>query len=187
DFQHTASGRSPKYFADQDGAFEVWPCKKRRGRCLRQVITKLPISWGLTPDPFTMLGNAKWTDYQVSSDVMLTGAGDVTLLGRIDSADFFEDGHARWPSAYVLWVDHDGAWKLLSTQYKHPAVTLASGKIAFRLSAWHHLALQFRGSAIRATIDRSQVANVTDATHKKGMVGIGSGWNRAEFDNFAVR
>ncbi|HTV55567.1 MAG TPA: galactosylceramidase, partial [Terriglobia bacterium] len=37
-FDRTPSGRSPKYFADQDGAFEVWPCQSRPGRCLRQVI-----------------------------------------------------------------------------------------------------------------------------------------------------
>jgi hypothetical protein len=186
-FEQTPSRRSPKYFADQDGAFEVWPCGKRPGRCLRQVITKMPISWGLTPDPFTMLGNSNWTDYAVSSDVMLQGAGDVTLLGRIDSADFFAGHHARWPSAYILLVHSGGAWELLSAEYKHPTITLASGRIPFRLNAWHHLALEFKGSAIRATIDHSRVAVVTDSIHKSGMAGIGSGWNQAEFDHFEVR
>jgi hypothetical protein len=186
-FAHTPSGHSPKYFADQDGAFEVWPCRKRPGRCLRQVITKMPIPWGITPDPLTMLGDSNWTDYEVSSDVMLAGPGDVTLMGRIDSADFFKDGHARWPSAYILLVRSGGGWELISTEYKHPTVTLASGRIPFRLDTWHHLALEFKGSAIRAMIDGSQVARVTDAAHTKGMVGIGSGWNHAEFDHFTVR
>jgi hypothetical protein len=187
DYEHTAFGRSPKYFADQDGAFEVWPCRKRRGRCLVQVITRLPISWGIAPDPFTMLGDSRWTDYEVSSDVMLAGAGDVTLLGRIDSADFFKDGHARWPSAYILVVHQDGGWRLLSAEYKRPTTTLASGKVPFSLNTWHHLLLDFKGSHIRALIDRSQVASVTDMTHTHGMAAIGSGWNRAEFDNFMVR
>jgi hypothetical protein len=186
-FASTPSGRSPKYFADQDGAFEVWPCQHRPGRCLRQVITKMPIPWGLTPDPFTMLGNSNWTDYEVGSDVMLKGTGHVTLLGRIDSADFFEDGHARFPSAYVLLVHSGGRWELLSTRYKHPTVKLASGRVPFRLNVWHHLALEFKGLAIRATIDRSEVAHVTDATHKKGIVGIGSGWNVAEYDHFTLQ
>jgi hypothetical protein len=186
-FAQTPSGRSPKYFADQDGAFEVWPCKSRSGRCLTQVITKMPIPWGLTPAPFTMLGAENWTDYEVSSDVMLPGSGDVTLLGRIDSADFFAGHQDRWPSAYILMVHSGGNWTLLSAEYKHPTVTLASGRVPFRLNTWHHLALDFKGSTIRAVIGRSQVAHLTDTTHKRGMVAIGSGWNRAEFHDLTVR
>ena len=187
DFQHTAIGASPKYFSDQDGAFEVRPCKGRSARCLTQVVTRRPIPWGITPDPFTMLGDAGWTDYVVSSDAMLGGGGDVTLLGRIDSANFFADGHALWPSAYILSVERGGAWRLLNAQYRRPTLTLASGKVPFRLSTWHHMALAFSGTTIRVAIDRLQVAKVRDTTHKKGMVGIGSGWNRAEFDHFEVR
>lgn len=186
-FESTTPGTSPKYFSDQDGAFEVWPCTKRPGRCLFQVITRMPIPWGLTPDPFTMLGSAKWTDYEVSADVNLTQAGDVTLLGRIDSANFFLGHHARFPSGYILVINRTGAWKLLSTAYKQPTVTLASGKVSFPLNTWHHVALRFKGTSIQAIIGRSQVAAVTDPRHKNGMVGIGSGWNKAEFDNFAVR
>ncbi|MGH9398095.1 MAG: family 16 glycoside hydrolase [Terriglobia bacterium] len=186
-FDQTRSGQSPKYFADQDGAFEAWPCTKRPGRCLFQVITRMPIPWGIAPDPFTMLGDAKWTDYEVSSDAMVTQPGDVTLLGRIDSADFFADHHARFPSGYILVIKQDGAWKLLSAEYKHPTVTLASGRVRFSLNTWRHLTLKFNGSNIRAMIDGAQIANVTDTTHKSGMVGIGSGWNKAEFDNFSVR
>ncbi|MGH9400851.1 MAG: galactosylceramidase [Terriglobia bacterium] len=187
DFERTPSGQSPKYFADQDGAFEVWPCTKRPGRCLFQVITHMPIPWGISPDPFTMLGDAKWTDYEVSTDAMATEPGNITLLGRIDSADFFADHHARWPGGYILVVGHDGGWKLLSTQYKHPTVTLASGRTAFPLNTWRHLALRFKGQNIRVMIGSAQVASVTDQTHKNGMAGIGSGWNKAEFDNFTVR
>lgn len=186
-FEQTPQGTSPKYFADQDGAFEVWPCTKRLGRCLLQVITRMPIPWGLTPDPFTMLGSAKWTDYEVSAEANLTQAGDVTLLGRIDSADFFLDNHARFPSGYILVIHQTGAWKLLSAAYKKPTVTLASGKVSFPLHTWHRVALEFKGSNIRAMIDASQVASVTNTTHSRGMVGLGSGWNKAEFDNFAVR
>ncbi|MGH9351733.1 MAG: galactosylceramidase [Terriglobia bacterium] len=187
DFEHTRSGESPKYFADQDGAFEVWPCTQRRGHCLFQVITRMPIPWGISPDPFTMLGDATWTDYKVSADAMATEPGDVTLLGRIDSADFFKDHHARWPSGYILMVSQDGGWKLLCTEYKHPTLTLASGRVAFSLNTWRHLALRFKGPNIRVMIGGAEAASVADQTHKSGMAGIGSGWNKAEFDNFTVR
>ncbi len=186
-FARISSGRSPKYFADQDGAFEVWPCTRRRGRCLFQVITRVPIPWGITPDPFTMLGNAQWTDYEVSSDVMLTRPGHGTLLGRIDSANVFAAHHARWPSGYILLVHSTGAWQLLSAGYRHPVTTLASGKVRLQRGAWHRLKLRFAGPEIQAMIDGARVANLTDESHTHGMVGIGSGWNKAEFDNFAVR
>ncbi len=186
-FAHTPSGQSPKYFADQDGAFEVWPCTGRPGRCLSQKITHLPISWGITPEPFTMLGDANWTDYEVSAHAMLTAPGEVSLLGRIDSADFFSDTRARWPSSYILVVSSTGDWQLLSAIFKQPTVTLASGQVSFPLNAWHRLTLRFAGSNVQATIDASQIASVTDGNHKNGMVGIGSGWNTAAFSDIAVR
>jgi hypothetical protein len=184
----SAAGQSPKYFADQDGAFEVAPCTGRQGQCLRQIIRQHPIAWGgISPDPFTFLGSADWSDYEVSTDAMLEEPGNVTLVGRIDSADWFQDGKARWLSGYVLTVQQDGGWGLNSARFKTPTAKLASGKVPFSLKTWHHLALAFWGSAIQASIDGASVASVTDETHKKGMAGIGTGWNQAQFDNFAIK
>jgi hypothetical protein len=96
-FAGTAAGKTPKYFADQDGAFEVTPCTGRQGQCLRQVVRQHPIAWGgISPDPFTFLGSADWSDYEVSTDALLEEPGNATLIGRIDSADWFQDGKARW-------------------------------------------------------------------------------------------
>ena len=187
-FEATAVGQTPKYFADQDGAFEVTPCTARQGQCLRQIIHQRPIAWGgISPDPFTFLGSGDWSDYEVSTDAMIEEPGNVTLMGRIDSADWFQDGKARWLSGYVLTVQQDGNWELDSAKFKTPTAKLASGKIPFSLKAWHHLALVFKGSAIQASIDGASVASVTDETHKKGMAGIGTGWNQAQFDNFAIK
>jgi hypothetical protein len=108
-------------------------------------------------------------------------------MGRIDSADWFQDGKARWLSGYVLTVQQDGGWGLNRARFKTPTAKLASGKVPFSLKTWHHLALAFRGSAIQASIDGASVASVTDETHKKGMAGIGTGWNQAQFDNFAIK
>ena len=187
-FEGTAAGQTPKYFADQDGAFEVAVCTGRPGKCLRQVVDKRPIAWGgISPDPFTFLGSADWSDYEVSTDAMLDEPGNVTLIGRIDSADWFQDGKARWLSGYVLTVQQDGNWELDSAKFKTPTAKLASGKVPFSLKTWHHLALLFKGSAIQASVDGVPVASVTDETHKKGMTGIGTGWNQAQFDNFAIK
>jgi galactosylceramidase len=186
DFEKTPIGGTPKYLADQDGAFEAQPCTSRKGRCLTQVITTRPISWGISPNPFTYLGDANWTDYTVSVDAMLPGDGEVALVGRIDSADFFQDGKALWPSGYVLAVSRSGNWELLGTKFKTETRKLASGTVSFPADAWHHLAMTFRGSAISAFLDGKSLAQVSDTTHQQGMAGFGTGWNLASFDNFSV-
>jgi hypothetical protein len=187
-FESTALGKAPKYLADQDGAFEVAPCTGRQGQCLRQVVSLRPIAWGdISPDPVTFLGSEEWSDYEVSTDAMLEEPGNLALVGRIDSADWFQDGKARWPSAYVLTVQQDGTWELNCSKFKTPTVKLASGKVPFSLKTWHHLALSFEGSAIQASIDGASVAIVTDNTHTKGMAGIGTSWNKAQFDGFSIK
>lgn len=186
EFEKTASGGVPKYFADQDGAFEVTACLGRAGRCLAQVVTTKPISWGIMPNPFTFLGEQGWNDYKVTADTLLPQDGEAAVLGRIDSVDFFQDGKAPWPGAYVLSLRADGAWELLSTRLKSAPARLASGTLRVAPRSWHRLSLSFQGAAIVAEVDGRRIGQATDATHGKGMAGIGSGWNRALFDNFEV-
>jgi len=187
-FESTTVGKAPKYFADQNGAFEVVACSGRQGRCLRQVIDQRPIPWqNFAPDPFTFLGSSDWSDYEISTDVMIEKPGSATLAGRIDSASWFRDNGARWVSGYILSLQHDGTWELDSAKFKTPTIKLASGKLSFKLNTWHHLAMAFEGTAIRVSIDGALVANVTDTSHKEGMAGTGTGWNTAQFDNFSVK
>ena len=188
DFESTTISKSPRYFADQNGAFEVAACSGRAGKCLRQVIDQRPIAWDhLAPDPFTLLGNSDWSDYEVSSDVLVEKQGSAVLAGRIDSANWFKGKTERWASGYVLSVQHDGTWELYSTKFTPSTTKLASGKIPFPLNTWHHLTLAFKGTTIQVSIDGASIANVTDTSHAKGMVGIGTGWNTAQFDNFAIK
>jgi len=186
-FESTALGRSPRFFADQNGAFDVQPCAGRRGRCLGQVITEKPIPGGPMPDPYTLVGSVDWSDYTASADALLEQPGQVSLLGRIDDADVFKDQKARWPGAYILLIDQGGRWELDSAKFKVPTVKLASGKAPFLLKKWHNLALRFNGSSIEASIDGASVASVTDTSHSHGMVGLGSGWNTAQFVDIKVR
>ncbi|MGA9134338.1 MAG: family 16 glycoside hydrolase, partial [Candidatus Sulfotelmatobacter sp.] len=185
-FEDTALGRAPKYLADQDGAFEVQPCAGRSGKCLEQVIASKPIPWGPLPDPFTSAGDDRWTDYTVSADVHFITAAPAALIGRIDSADVFRDGKARWPSGYVLRLKPDGGWELLSTQFNKPVATLANGTARFNPKKWHRLALRFQGNRIAALLDGAPLASVEDATHMHGMFGLGSEWDQIQFDNLSV-
>ena len=185
DFEHTALNHTPKYLADQDGAFEVHPCEQRSGRCLEQVITQKPIPWGPLPNPFTLTGESGWTDYRVSADVLPLSASEVAIIGRIGSADVFSDGKALWPSGYVLQVGKNGTWKLLSTAYKAAVRTLASGAVHAG-TRWDQLALAFHGDQIVASIGGKQVAAVHDSAHKSGMFAVATDWGRAQFDNVKV-
>ena len=186
DFEGTALFRSPRFLADQDGAFDVRECEDRSGQCLAQVITERPIPWGPLPDPWTMAGNADWTDYKVSADVRIEGVGSATVIGRIDSANVFGDQHARLPSGYTLRLHSDGIWELLSTTYHQPTLTLAHGTTSAARGKWHRLGLVFRGETIEAELDGKTLATVKDSGHAHGMIGIGSEWNRAQFDNLAA-
>jgi Glycosyl hydrolase family 59/Concanavalin A-like lectin/glucanases superfamily len=187
DFDGTPVGKSPKYLADQNAAFEVSPCAGRQGRCLEQVVDNKPIAWFISPDPLTFLGNSDWADYELSADAMLEEPGNITLVGRIDDADWFKDGKARWVSGYVFTVNQDGEWELNGAKFNSPTIKLASGKASFSTKTWHHLALSFKGSTLQASIDGASVGSANDNTHTKGMAGIGTGWNKAQFDNFSIK
>ncbi len=185
DFEHTAMTRAPKYLADQDGAFEVHRCQQRTGHCLEQVITQKPIPWGPLPNPFTLTGDSSWTDYRVSADVLPIDSSMAAILGRIDSADVFRDEKALWPSGYIFQMGKDGSWSLISGAFKAPVRNIASGRAPVK-AGWQRLGLQFDGDEITATINGKRVATVHNSAHKAGMFGIGTDWDRAQFDNLSV-
>lgn len=186
DFEKTATNHASKYLADQDGAFEVHPCNGRSGKCLEQVISTKPIPWGPLPDPFTMAGDAAWSDYSVAADVRFLSQSPAALIGRIDSADVFQDDKARWPSGYIFSLAPDGSWQLLSNKYKQAPDILGKGVIRLDRNRWHHLHLSFHGSQIEGFCDGKSLISVSDSSHTHGMFGVGTEWDHTQFDNLAV-
>jgi hypothetical protein len=121
DFEHTAIGHTPKYLSDQDGAFEVRPCVGHPGRCLEQVVEAKPIAWAALPDPYTLAGDAQWHDYSVAADVHFLSSAPARLIGRIDSADDWEDdGKSPLPSGYVLSVRPGGNGSSRPCRFTNP-------------------------------------------------------------------
>ncbi len=55
------------------------------------------------------------------------------------------------------------------------------------VKSWRQIGLTFKAAHIEAAIDDKNVAEVDDRTHRAGLTGIGSRWNLAEFNDFAVR
>jgi hypothetical protein len=185
-FEDTELARAPRFLSDQDGAFEAHPCLRRPGRCLEQVITVKPIPWGPLPDPFTLAGDVTWTDYRIAADILLSGNGPVTLMGRIDSADVFQDQKAIWPSGYVLSIEPGGKWALSASAYKAGTRRLASGSVQLATGNWHHAELSFKADQITVSLDGKTLTTTRDASHTRGMFALGTGWNRAQFDNLAI-
>jgi Concanavalin A-like lectin/glucanases superfamily len=108
------------------------------------------------------------------------------LMGRIDSSDVFKDDKARYPSGYVLSMEPGGRWTLSTVAYKTTARSLASSSARMSAGTWHHAELAFRGNQISVHLDGKELATVTDASHSHGMFALGTGWNRAQFDNLSV-
>lgn len=185
DFEHQGLGDSnPQYFLPQNGAFEIAHCGGgREGQCLEQVVEQVPVhwgAWGLSTEAgvAAIVGDQRWRNYRVTADV-LSGADDYAmLLGRVVKNDC--DGPLH---GYEFRVYGNGRWELLGA-VKNGVV--AAGKASAAPGQWRRLALAFRDNRITGAIDGQEAFSVTDLRNGAGMAGLGSGWNRASFDNFAI-
>ncbi|HSA01337.1 MAG TPA: galactosylceramidase, partial [Candidatus Paceibacterota bacterium] len=179
-FEDYEVGVTPRYFSDQAGAFEIAPRSGGGGKCLRQVVRRKGIEWHLHQDPFpeTIMGDANWRDYEVSVDVFLETEGFISLFGRIGKIV----QKPVLPEGYWLKLSSTGYWELGT-----PAVALMSGKSAFKTQEWHNLKLQFTGATLRVFLDGQLLGSIVDRTFAAGMIGLGSGWHAAEFDNLKIK
>ncbi|WP_339316740.1 RICIN domain-containing protein [Paenibacillus sp. FSL R10-2734] len=194
-FDSYLTGATPKYLYDIEGAFEV---SNRygggSGKALRQVILKPQIpwnSWGNYPNPstFTEFGDLNWRNYEFSTDTLIENSGAVSIYGRIGRA--LSGGNVNDYKGYRLSIYDTGNWYLCyGDPYSYETgsdVVLASGVMSgFSANTWHNVKLSFMGTNIKAYVDSNQIASVTDSRTGSGMVGLGSGWNFAQYDNLQV-
>ena len=143
-----------------------------------------PTAWKKTGNrPFTILGNLDWSDYRISSDILLEQPGAVDLMGRLTGMS-----GADTPDSYVLRVSDSGSWWVLKTSTKQEDAVLASGQVSpLGVGAWHGLSLEFLGGSLTARLDGVALQTVSDSSYSKGMAGPGVvGYALAQFDNFKV-
>ncbi|MDX6229089.1 MAG: hypothetical protein QOI76_2479, partial [Frankiales bacterium] len=127
-YDHEAVGSAPRYLANQQGDFQVRPCAAGRpGRCVRQMTPERPVEWDGDSSPYATLGGIGWTDYTVSTDVLLEQAGAVQLFGRVGSQARAKPAAIN---AYVLQVDESGRWAVLKRSTAKAPVVLAAGRSA---------------------------------------------------------
>ena len=181
-FESYAPGATPKYFSDQAGTFEVFLRADGQGRSLRQVSPQTGIRWTSEWQPYTLIGEASWTDYDVSADVLIeTNGGVVFVQGRVGSVPGFSD-----PLPRGYWFALNNAtlrWQLYASSN-----LLAAGAANAAINTWHNLRLAMQGASLRCYVDHALVTNITDYTYASGLAGLGcGGWYGAQFDNFTLR
>lgn len=181
-FESYAAGATPKYFSDQAGTFEVATRADGQGQCLRQVSPQTGIRWTSEWQPYSLIGDASWADYDVSADVLVEANGGLAfVMGRVGSVPGFSD-----PVPHGYWLALNNA----ASQWQLYAATnlLATGPADFATNTWHHLRLAMQGTSLRCYIDYTLATNINDYTYSSGMAGLGcGGWYGAQFDNFTLR
>ncbi|WP_410586289.1 ricin-type beta-trefoil lectin domain protein [Amycolatopsis sp. lyj-23] len=185
-FDGNAIGTEAKYLMDWQGAFEVAACGGgRAGRCVRQMSAQAPITWDPLTDPHTLLGELGWSNYTVSSDVMLEKSGYAEVIGRAGSQSYTG---AAGLNAYHLRVSDTGNWSILNSNTGGNVATLAHGTVAaLGTNRWHTLALTFSGSTITAVVDGATVGSANDSTWGAGQVGYATSQGEtAQFDNLSI-
>jgi galactosylceramidase len=184
-YETYAAGKMPKYTHDQGGAFEVVNSGKT-GKGLAQVITAnlKPADWTYrtTPEPYTMLGDETWTDYNVSTDVKVEGTA--TAYAGIAGRIFNSPISGEPADGYHLRLFGDGKWQL-----KKSNQVLRSGALAgFNANEWHQLKLSFIRSHVKAFVDGVEVTSFEDQSNAfaSGLIALGSSYHYTLFDNLVV-
>ena len=179
------------------GAFEIRPCVVADGSnttCTEQTTPQRPVLWQPQTAlsnyfPYALLGDASWSNYVVSSDVLFSQNGNSAGLiarfaNRINSASIL--------AGYIFDVNDTGAWAIYLGNKGTGLTTLAAGQVAsLSPTTWHNLSLTTTGNAISAAIDGTIVGSATDGTYQAGPVGLEAGlgshnWPQVQYSNLTV-
>ncbi len=191
-------GYLPHYTADIAGIFEIANRPEGKGKCLCQVIESGSQSWAPEWNPYTILGDKNWKDYEVSADVYLNINGTAGVMGRITATG---TGYGCKPSGYYMSLSPDGTYSLFKSDQNdknnEAGTLLATGKtLKIYVNKWQNLKLRFSGENIAGFVNNKQVLAITDSTYSGGMAGLVAGStggkesnisNKVMFDNLMIK
>lgn len=206
-------GYLPRYFADIAGAFELVKRPDGSGQCLRQVVPIPTISWAPDWQPYTIVGDDKWADYEVSVDVNLNAGDAASVMGRVNHVG---TGYGFIPKGYFLELRDDGRCRLVVVRGKaekkklvgdaeQQALIKAANDASeggekelgavqvagISANQWHRLTLRFAGTSITGFVDGRQVLSATDSLYARGMAGLlaraGKKLSTPYYDNVAIK
>ncbi|MBU5423424.1 bacterial Ig-like domain-containing protein [Cellulomonas hominis] len=190
---------TPRYTADQNGAFEVVDSgDPERGAVLQQQIHAGNRGytwdvWGsgrqdavMTATPATVLGDHSWTNYTASTAFRLdTVTRDASLanFAGLGVRQVVVTGSDL--AAYAVRVHESGAWEL-----RRLGTVVASGSVfMFDPSAWHTLTVEARENVITASLDGETLGSYTDTTAGpvlSGRVALLSGIANTQYDDLSI-
>jgi galactosylceramidase len=170
-------GHLPRYTADIIDAFELAERPDKKGRCLRQVVPAATISWAPDWQPYTILGDEHWQDYEVSAELYLNPGDAGGVMGRVNHVG---TGYGIIPKGYYLQLADDGRCSLVVVRGKKEKKALVGDaeqqallraqrddseggeKVlatvqlpAIGPQQWHTLKLRFEGTTITGLVDES--------------------------------
>ena len=209
-----AWGDLPRYTADITGAFELTDRPDGPGECLRQTVPVPTLSWGPDWQPYTILGDDQWRDYEVSAEVYLDPGESAGIMGRVNDVG---SGYGIIPKGYFLQLSDDGQGRLVVIRGKKDKKKLVGdaeqqaliraqkddGEGGERVLGtvqvagiaprqWHNLKLRFAGADISGWVDGRPVLKATDTLYSRGMAGLMAGGgkkklSRPYFRNVVVK
>jgi hypothetical protein len=173
----------------QEGTFVYAPCLGgTTGQCIQQMADQVPVFWEVpqfgTPTPYAVVGDPEWSNYTVSSSVLFQDTSESAgLISRFDH----QANDPKHFGGYEFNLRGDGAWQLLRNAVKTPATVLASGTVSgVTTGTWQTISLAASGTRLTATVNGTQVAQMTDPTYTSGLAGIDSNWSSVQFNNLTV-
>ena len=184
-----------RFFQDVAGSFECVLDTDFGApqRVLRQASFEAPISrWGPDTRPHTIVGDAQWTDVDVSATFLLPWHGDAVLVGvRVTTwnSSLSEATMLNLPGVWVM-VNTSG-WAVLQTlsaaSMAHPAFYRAhSPGAAISADAWHSVRLVARGDSLVVARNGTLVGRVavpySAGFPTAGYVGLGT----ADYEQFVL-
>ncbi|MFT3867912.1 MAG: DUF1080 domain-containing protein [Nibricoccus sp.] len=208
-------GHLPRYFADIEEVFELAARPDGKGRALRQVIPAWPISWAPSWQPYTILGDEHWRDYEVSVDVWLNSGDTAGVMGRVNHVG---TGYGTIPKGYFMQLRDDGKCDLVVVRGKKDKKkpvgdaeqqallkkandeseggekVLATTQVQnIRPGEWHSLLLRFEGMTVTGLVDGKEVLKTTDELYTRGMAGLVAAARENKklstpyYDNFVIK
>ena len=187
DFERYNISSEAQYFADQTGSFEIAAGDSAHGRVMRQSVPALPIIYDSDFAPFSVIGDYKWSDTNVSAEVLIETSGAAFVGVRC--------GVCCYPGGVFFSISVDSQSWILSSNIDvdNVAMALASGEFAVQPGTWYNLTLSAVGATANAWIDGQAVLQGFELPSiSVGWAAIGTSahvngsFTLAQFDNFAV-
>jgi hypothetical protein len=188
-FDSYARNATPPYLSDMGGGFEV-VSRNGGGHCIRQQVHRPGIDWAKAPYAYTVIGDDRWNDIEVSAEASFESLPDDAKA----RGERFIGVLARWypgaswihfttpqPAGYCFRLFGDGRWELTTARR-----VLAQGTTTAPGADWHTLRLRCVGDRIVALLDGMPAAEVLDSTYQRGLIGLTSRFHPARFDNLLI-